>query len=502
MLLTLRAVGLPVDSLAFLDPPLPAAVEAAEQLLARLGAVAGARGAITPLGEQLARLPVHPRLGRLLCAGREHGVGDDAAAAAALLSERDIRLAQRSLTAGPPRAADVSAPSDVVHLIELLDLAREGRVSRGALAREGLDADAVQAVEKARRQLSRLSGGPQAPRPRSQPARELAVQKALLSAYPDRVARRRPRPPGEAPEFVLATGGSAVLSPSSVARDVDLAVLIDVEDRSAAGGRGGRVVVRTASAIEADWLLDLPGDRVHEMTEALWNPTAERVEVVRRLQYEQLVLDETRTPGDGRDAAQVELLAASARAASLSVFSDSEAYPSWEARLAFLRDHCPELGVAPPTAAEREAALRALCADRHSFAELRRASLISAVSAQLEAAAQQRGAPWKGGLEALVARLCPEHVVLGHGRRVRVQYVAGQPPWIESRLQDFFGMTESPRIAGGRVPVVLHLLAPNHRAVQVTTDLAGFWTRHYPAIRKELARRYPRHAWPAEPTSA
>jgi ATP-dependent helicase HrpB len=90
-------------------------------------------------------------------------------------------------------------------------------------------------------------------------------------------------------------------------------------------------------------------------------------------------------------------------------------------------------------------------------------------------------------------------VTLARGRQVRVNYEPGKPPWIASRLQDFFGMREGPRVAGGRVALVLYLLAPNQRPVQVTSDLAGFWERHYPAVRRELGRRYPRHAWPEEP---
>jgi ATP-dependent helicase HrpB len=93
-------------------------------------------------------------------------------------------------------------------------------------------------------------------------------------------------------------------------------------------------------------------------------------------------------------------------------------------------------------------------------------------------------------------------VTLPGGRTVRVEYQAGQPPWIESRLQDLFGMAQGPAVASGAVPLVLHLLAPNQRAVQVTSDLAGFWARHYPALRRELGRRYPRHAWPEDPLRA
>ena len=95
--------------------------------------------------------------------------------------------------------------------------------------------------------------------------------------------------------------------------------------------------------------------------------------------------------------------------------------------------------------------------------------------------------------------MAPERVTLARGRQARVRYESGQAPYVASRLQDFFGMSEGPRVAGGRAPLVLRLLAPNRRPVQVTTDLAGFWSRHYPTVRRELSRRYPRHAWPEDP---
>jgi ATP-dependent helicase HrpB len=137
------------------------------------------------------------------------------------------------------------------------------------------------------------------------------------------------------------------------------------------------------------------------------------------------------------------------------------------------------------------AALEALVEGRTSFAELRDAvrsgGLVGALRGRLTAA-QAR----------LVEAMAPERVAVG-SRHVRVNYERGKPPWIASRLQDFFGMREGPRVASGRVALVLHLLAPNQRPVQVTSDLAGFWERHYPAVRRELSRRYPRHAWPERP---
>jgi ATP-dependent helicase HrpB len=136
--------------------------------------------------------------------------------------------------------------------------------------------------------------------------------------------------------------------------------------------------------------------------------------------------------------------------------------------------------------------LARLCESRRSFAELREATRAGGLQDELRRKLTQEQS-------RLLATLAPERVTLANGRQPRVNYEAGQSPWIASRLQDFFGMSDGPKVAGGRVPVVLHLLAPNQRPVQVTQDLAGFWTRHYPQVRRELSRRYPRHKWPEKP---
>jgi ATP-dependent helicase HrpB len=138
------------------------------------------------------------------------------------------------------------------------------------------------------------------------------------------------------------------------------------------------------------------------------------------------------------------------------------------------------------------AALAELCEGRRSFAELRDA----ARGGGLVEVLRRRLSPEQS---RLLAQMAPERVALARGRQARVRYERGQAPSVASRLQDFFGMREGPRVAAGRVALVLQLLAPSQRPVQVTTDLAGFWSRHYPSVRRELGRRYPRHAWPEDP---
>jgi ATP-dependent helicase HrpB len=199
------------------------------------------------------------------------------------------------------------------------------------------------------------------------------------------------------------------------------------------------------------------------------------------LVYEGLTIEESRGGKPDAEAA-AELLAERAMEQPLSRFVDADEMDALIARAAF----AAERSAAIPRVGEDEVrrALRWLCAGKRSFAELEKGDVLGAVRAQ------------HPGL-ARLEEVAPARVRLAGGRQVKVNYEAGKPPWIASRLQDFFGMRETP-LAGG-VRVVAHLLGPNGRPVQVTADLAGFWERLYPAVRRELMRRYPRHAWPESP---
>ncbi|HET7755342.1 MAG TPA: ATP-dependent helicase HrpB [Anaeromyxobacteraceae bacterium] len=481
-LLALAAAG--ADGFEWFEAPPPAAAEAAHALLARLGAVEPG-GTITELGRRMLRLPLHPRLARLALEADARGAGEVGCVAAALLGERDVRERWGAATRSTP-----TGPSDLLELVSLFEQATRARFDAGALRRLGLAEGPVRAVDRARRQLrqSLTRTGTARPRGHDEAAAEQAVLAATLAAYPDRVARRRS--PGS-DEVVLVGGGSARLAPESVVRDAALLVAADAELRKGArpGERAG-VLVRVASAVTQELLLDLFPNALRYEESVAWNAAAERVDATERLLYEDLVLEETRAARvDPLRAAEVLEQAALARGAR--AFADEGAVDRILARVALVARAAPDAGVPPLSEDDVAAALRDLCAGRRSFAELREAGLSDALLARL------------GPARASLDRVAPDRVTLPGGRGVRVQYEAGEkPPWIESRLQDFFGLAKGPAIAGGRVPLVLHLLAPNQRAVQVTQDLAGFWARHYPAIRRELMRRYPRHAWPEDPLTA
>ena len=461
--------------LSWLDPPGEAQLGAAETLLRRLGALE-AGGTLSEIGRRMIELPLHPRLARLLVEGEERGVADRAALVCALLGERDIRKSARTGFGDAAGGWDARGPSDLLELVDRMDEAAGAR----DVGRLGLDARTVRAVERSASRLARMARDRGTP-PESREREEEAIRLAVLAGFPDRVARRI-KTGGR--DLALSTGGAARLSESSVVVDAPFLVAVDVEER--ASGRHGGVLVRLASAVEPEWLLGQSSDLLSESDELVWNAATERVERVTRLAYGSLVLEETRTRAPPSDEATRIL----ARAASGNLDLRNAA-SDLLCRIAILRTHRPAAGFPDFAGAPQDAALEAACAGKTSFEELRaadpRAELLGSLTPE------QR---------ELVRREAPERVALGGGRSVAVSYEPGRPPWIASRLQDFFGMRAGPAICKGRLPLTLHLLAPNQRAVQVTTDLPGFWQRHYPAIRRELMRRYPKHAWPEDGQTA
>lgn len=399
LVLDLLAMGIDEPSiLPWLDAPPAPAVTAARKLLHRLGAH-GQRA------KQMAQLPLHPRLSRLVLEGASTGVRRAACDAAAQLS-----------------------------------LGESGDLS-------GMARQVSRQIDRA---LNAPSGKPD----------PHGLDKALLAAFPDRVAKHH-----RDDEVRLAGGGSARVARGQVVPK--WLVCIDIEERR----EQGLPIVRDFIPIEPDWLLDLP--EVEERSDLTWHRDANRIEAVNQLRYGALVIDETRGRPTNLTAA-AQLLAAKAHE-QLHRFIDPDELTELQARLIFAG--LGEVNV--------ETAIAQLAEGLVSFAEL-------------EAATRN------GGLErTLVAdlsqlnRLAPQKIQLPTGRQARIRYIQGQTPWVASRLQDFFGLRETPRI--GQTNLVVHLLAPNQRPVQVTQDLAGFWVRHYPEIRRELSRRYPRHAWPLDP---
>ncbi len=292
-----------------------------------------------------------------------------------------------------------------------------------------------------------------------------ALLMSVLAGFPDRVARRR-----AGNQVLLSAGGSA-----EVAGDpprYEFMVAVDAEDRK----DKPLPLIRMTARIEPEWLIELFPDHVREKSGVEWNRLGERVEAVSALLYDELVIQESRGAAPDAEAA-AELLAQKALEAGMDRFVDREAVDEFVARVQFA-------GFEPPDIPQ---ALKDLCLGLRSFNELKNAAanLVSLLEQTM--------------IARRLEQIAPARIRLPNGRQTKVHYEPGKPPWIASRLQDFFGMRETPRIGPEQTPVVVHLLAPNQRAVQTTSDLAGFWERLYPQVRRELMRRYPRHSWPERP---
>jgi ATP-dependent helicase HrpB len=245
-------------------------------------------------------------------------------------------------------------------------------------------------------------------------------------------------------------------------------------------------VVRLASAVEPEWLVEVCPNELEDIEEHVLDRASGRVERVLRCRVGSVVLEEHRTAASpGPEVARV-LLRVAASTGSLAA-SQRTQYQQLLARLELVRTAFPERPLPLLDEATYDQVLRQAAGQVTSLRELDQVDVMRSVLARLSA--EQRRA---------LREQAPDQLCLPSGRRVRVHYQIGKGPWIASRLQDFFGMTQSPTLCGGRVPLTLHLLAPNQRAVQVTRDLEGFWLRHYPGIRRQLMRRYSKHAWPED----
>jgi ATP-dependent helicase HrpB len=474
--LLIRALfGGRVETLRWFEPPPESARKAADDLLVRLEAVSP-EGSLTALGKKMLDMPVHPRLARLALALAERGYHDEGALVTALVAEREVRLTQRTSFKGGAHRNDQVGTSDLLSRLEAFE-ALGGDYSAQSARTNELDFQAVRSVVRTKEQLERHLR--HVPRTLDQPF-EQALCVSTLLAFADRVGKRRTR---NKPEIVLSGGGSATLSEQSVVKEAEFVVAVEADER----GRTG-AMVRAASAIEPEWLLEYFPARIRDEQRVSFDAERERVEVTHAMMYDALALDETKKLGEHSPEVS-RVLAQAALDKGPAAPWDDEAVVQWQRRALFAAKY--DARIKPLDDAALFELLLSHCHEKSSFDDLRADPFDQALPGLMGP-----------GVRARLEELAPQRVKLPSGRELRVNYELDRPPWVESRLQDFFGMLDGPKLAGGAVPLVLHLLAPNHRPVQVSTDLAGFWDRHYPSVRKELMRRYPRHSWPDDPRTA
>lgn len=487
-----------VAAFPWFEAPEPARLARALSHLADLGAV-DARG-ITPLGRRLARLPLAPRLGRLLLEGQERGVAREAALVVALLSDRD-----------PFRSRSGYAPgsrSDLLDRVEDLP-STHPHGTRGSL-RSGNDAAGGTYLLQSRDQLLSVLDRAEPTRGREEEpatvpvagggersvfdrrgARDVEASdsaepllRAIAAAYLDRLCRRR-EPGGD--RAVMAGGrGVRLARESALAASPDELFVAVVLDAGRAGERS-ESLVRIASAVDRAWL---PDELLRGSSELVWDPNRERVAARRLLRFHDLVLEESEIPIPDPDAAAT-LLAERADTELAHALGLGEGKKKLLGeRYQFLSNARPDLAL-PDFDRQLRTLLRSIATGKRSYAELRAFPLDGLFLSSLDR-----------DLRHALETDAPERIEVPSGSRLAIDYSDPERPVLAVRIQELFGLAATPRLAGGRVPLLLYLLAPNGRPQQVTSDLASFWANTYPQVRKELAGRYPKHAWPDDPATA
>ena len=434
----------------------------------------------------MAQLPVHPRLARLLIEGQRRGVADRAAWMAALLTERDpferTEYSRKSGSLGPTHYSF----SDVLDRVQALEeFAAHGRADTPA---GRIHTGAARFLQQAQQQLSRLvnttgqfSAKHRSVRTPPKPGweRDEAVLKALLAAFPDRVARRR-EPLNR--KGVMVGGRGIRLADSSLVLQPELFLCVDTD-----AGQG-EIFVRQASGIERSWL---PAEYVEVTTDVIFDPAQEKIVAHRRTRYFDLVLDESiTTPPPNFNVGEILAITAQKNLERAVPWNDPEVN-SFLTRVRCLKNWLPNCDLPAFDDAMLQDLLPGLCSGCRSFADLHRAPWGAALRACLTYQQQQ-----------LLDREAPERLRVPSGSQIVVHYEPDRSPTLAVRIQELFGLPETPRVAAGKVPIVLHLLGPNYRPQQITDDLKSFWNNTYPEVRKELKRRYPKHAWPEDPWTA
>ena len=463
----------------WLTSPPVAAVDSANQLLRRLDAIDD-HGSLTEAGKQMLSLPLHPRIARFMTAAKQFDMVDSAAVAAALLTERDPFRIPSGNRQAPVDRGQMRSDSDLADRVEQLETYFDGDENRP------IHAPAARQIRRVAKQLSQVTDSLPID-PSDDLINECSIRerlrRALLLAFPDRVARRRQA----GSDRGLMVGGRGIkLDKKSAVQSSEYFLCIDVD------GKGSEALVRIASAIEQEWLQQYLGERLfREVDESFFQPSSQSIATRRRTYFDDLMLSEspveTKTGGKAAD-----LLSEHARRDPERIFpKNNQEVDQFIRRVRFLTENMPELELPKLDQIAIDEVIDQLCRSCNSFARLREA-------------------PWLGHLQGwydyeqlkMIDDQAPSRMTVPSGNAIAIKYADGKPPVMEVRLQELFGWKSTPRIACGRVPVQLHLLGPNHRPQQITEDLENFWSSTYEQVRKDLRRRYPKHHWPEDPTTA
>jgi ATP-dependent helicase HrpB len=473
-----------IYQLPWIEAPRENTLQSACRLLEQLDAVD--EGQLTDVGAEMAKQPIHPRLARLVIDGQQRGILQSAALAAAVLSERDPFITNHRQTSKTQAGRSLGGRSTGQKIIshprrwscdvsERLEVISEYQATGNQVTKFGdIHRNGLQTISKVAQQIVREASNGERDVSGGSESTDVELRQALLAAYPDRLARRR----GVGQDRGLMVGGKGVkLSADSGVVQHEFFLCLDAD----AGGTDA--TVRLASGIERSWL---EGHNIKTVDELFYSPTHKAVQCRRRTYWLDLMLEESPAPITDR-ASAANILAKAAIADWKRCFPhDDKELQNLIGRINLLSEHASEMGLVKITTDKLHEICESICAHSNSLEQVKSANWSSYLVGSLNSEQS-----------AALHRLCPAKISCV-SRQVSIDYTQTQPI-LPIKIQDAFGMRQNPRILDGKVVVQMHLLAPNMRTQQITNDLASFWQNGYPAVKKELKRRYSKHAWPDDP---
>jgi ATP-dependent helicase HrpB len=488
LLLWLALLGGDESDTPLIDEPSPEAKELAYKLLQLWGLI-DSDDAITERGRSVAMMPIEPRVGAFISFALESGADETALWVAAVLGSDDGNIKRNSTFA--------SQKSSQSKTSQIKTDRRESSNHRD----EAQECDLLGAVENAQQarqpdllrlvaQLQKICVTHQSypiHQAQKKPSSDTIVR-ALVQAFPDRVAVRRQ----ETDEYLFATGERAVLSRYSRAKNSRLIVVTDLQSGGTKLGSPGITITR-ATPIEEEMLFDLYPNILTSRTGYEWNEDGARVEKISESCFWSAPIETVRHPAAAGDEAGGLLLGAELRRRGLRWIINDEKLRSLLGRLAIAT---APAGLFSAISASETDLIEWIATFPHRAVSHRQLTSWIENGGFFTVLGEHLGYQWREKLN----EWCPETIPLPGRAHTTIHYEPGQAPVVMSRIQDFFGAGELPRIAGGTHPLRIHLLAPNGRTVQVTENLKTFWSLHYPTLRKQLQSRYPRHRWPDDPT--
>jgi len=507
VVLTLKAAGVEdLRKFRWLEPPDEQALAHAEELLTDLGALTLSSHAsrithrvpapaqpsevqspitnhqllITPTGRKMLAFPLHPRYARMLLAAQDYGCVYQACLVAALTQGRDLLLRNVDKATATDREDLLGdkAGSDFWILMRAWTYASRNQYRIDVCRRLGIHAVTARQVGPLFQQfldIAKREGLEVAPRE----IKDEALHKCILIGFSDRVGRRVD---SGTLRCELVHGRRGVLARESVVHNSNL--LVAAEIREVEGkDKSLNTILSLATMVEQKWLQELFPDDIAATPRVFYDSTTKRVYAEEQLRFRDLVIGTRRVDPPPADPA-AKLLADEVLAGRLTLNDWDHAAEQWILRLNLLNQWCPELALPPIGDEDRRHIVEQICHDAFGYKDIKDKSVKGALKAWLSPTQQE-----------LLDKHAPERLNLSNGKSPKVSYEVGNPPHIALRIQELYDVNTTPKIAMGRVPVLVHVLAPNTRPVQITQDLAGFWREHYPRVKQELQRKYPKHEW-------